>query len=236
MIGRMIGLSAATMTALLATGCAGSGRPALPQTTATELCINAQVEHDGWFVTFWKDGGEACMGLGPGGSYTTRYTLSPRFNLVAGKGWRTGSPGRTVSYRADRFDAGANSYLTLYGWSVDPLVEYYVVDDWGSRFKPPGRGAQVLGIVETDGGTYEIYRTVREQKPSIRGTQTFDQFWSVRTERRPVGSDATITFANHVAAWREVGLDLGRMDYQVLATEGFGSDGASAIAIEPAAD
>ena len=202
-------------------------------TGGTTLCENTQAMHDGWFVTFWKDGGDACMELAQGGGYATRYDLSPRNNLVAGKGWRIGTADRVIDYRADRFDAGANSYLTLYGWSVDPLVEYYVVDDWGASFKPPGPEAQALGTVESDGGTYEIYRTVREQKPSIRGTQTFDQFWSVRTERRRTGTDARITFANHVAAWREAGLGLGEMDYQVLATEGFGSVGGSVVTIGP---
>lgn len=217
---------AALSLAALTVGCATTaGNP--PQ----QVCSNRTGIHDGFFYTFWKDGGEACLTLHARGGYATTYDLSGGRNLVAGKGWRTGSPARIVGYRADRFDAGSNSYLTLYGWSVDPLIEYYVVDSWGTGFKPPGEGAAVLGTVTTDGGTYEIYRTTRTQKPSIRGTQTFDQFWSVRTERRPLGSDATITFANHVAAWRARGMNLGTMDYQVMATEGFGSVGGSAIAV-----
>jgi len=201
--------------------------PSLPRV----VCANTTGSHEGFFFTFWKDGGEACMTLAERGGYDTRYDLSGRKNLVAGKGWRTGSPTRTVGYRAERFDAGSNSYLTLYGWSVDPLIEYYVVDSWGSGFKPPGEGAAVLGTVTTDGGTYEIYRTTRVEKPSIRGPQTFDQYWSVRTERRPLGADVRITFADHVAAWRALGMELGTMNYQVMATEGFGSVGGSEIAV-----
>jgi endo-1,4-beta-xylanase len=212
--------------AALTLGCATTGSEP-PQ----EVCSNRTGGHDGFFFTFWKDGGEACMTLDGRGRYGTHYDLSGRKNLVAGKGWRTGSATRRVGYRAARFDAGSNSYLTLYGWSVDPLIEYYVVDNWGASFKPPGEGAAVLGTVTTDGGTYEIFRTTRTQKPSIRGTQTFDQFWSVRTERRPLGADAVITFADHVAAWRELGMELGTMDYQVMATEGFGSVGGSDIAV-----
>ena len=195
------------------------------------ICSNRTGTHHDYFFTFWKDGGDACMTLGERGHYSTRYDLSGGRNLVAGKGWRTGSPDRVVGYRADRFDAGSNSYLTLYGWSVEPLIEYYVVDSWGSGFKPPGEGAAVLGTVAADGGSYRIYRTTRVDKPSIRGTQTFDQFWSVRTERRPPGTDATITFADHVAAWRKLGMALGSMDYQVMATEGFGSTGGSDITV-----
>lgn len=211
--------------------CAAATACATPASGPREVCSNGTGKHDGFFYTFWKDGGEACMTLGPRGRYAIDYDLSGGRNLVVGKGWRTGSPTRTVGYRADRFDAGSNSYLALYGWSVDPLIEYYVVDSWGASFKPPGEGAAVLGTVTTDGGTYEIYRTTRVEKPSIRGTQTFDQFWSVRSERRPSGTDTTITLANHIAAWRALGMELGTMNYQVMATEGFGSSGGSDITV-----
>ena len=211
--------------ALAAAACVALARPG-----ESEICRNRTGMHDGFFYTFWKDGGSACMTLRGGGSYSMEYDLG-RGNLVAGTGWRTGSAFRLVDYRAEAWEPGSNSYLALYGWSVDPLVEYYVVDSWGSAFTPPGEGAPVLGTVESDGGTYAIYRTRRVEKPSIRGTQTFDQFWSVRTARRPTGANQTITFANHVAAWRRHGLELGTMDYQVLATEGYGSTGRSSIIV-----
>ena len=196
-----------------------------------QVCANRTGVHNGYYFTFWKDGGDACMTMGPGGQYSTRYDLSGRKNMVVGKGWRVGSPTRAIVYRAASFEAGENSYLTLYGWSVDPLIEYYVVDGWGTAFKPPGHEAPVLGTVVSDGGTYEIYRTQRVQKPSIRGTQTFYQYWSVRTDRRPLGADSTITFSNHVKAWENLGMKLGRMHYQVMATEGFGSIGGSDIRV-----
>lgn len=195
-----------------------------------EICSNGTGTHEGFFYTFWKDAGSACMMLGSQGAYSIRYELKPG-NLVVGTGWEIGSPTRRIGYRADAFEPGTNSYLALYGWSTDPLIEYYVVDNWGSEFTPPGENAQVLGTVETDGGTYNIYRTQRVEKPSIRGTSTFYQYWSVRSEKRPIGTDQTITFTNHVAAWRAVGLELGTMNYQVLATEGFGSTGRSSIAV-----
>jgi endo-1,4-beta-xylanase len=196
-----------------------------------EICTNQTGSHNGFFYTFWKSGGDACMSMGEAGHYSSRYNLTGGENLVLGKGWRTGSVGRKIGYRAAKFDAGSNSYLTLYGWSTDPLIEYYVVDSWGSAFTPPGEGAPILGTVISDGGTYNIYRTQRVQKPSIRGTRTFYQYWSVRTSRRPTGQDSSITFASHVAAWRAHGMTLGKMNYQVMATEGFGSRGGSAVTV-----
>lgn len=203
-----------------------AAQPAVEQ----QVCDNGTGTHGGYFYTFWKDGGTACMTLGSGGNYSTAYNLSGGRNLVAGKGWQTGSTSRRVGYNAGVWNPGANSYLTLYGWSTNPLVEYYVVDSWGSSFTPPGN-AQSMGTVTTDGGIYNIYRTQRVNAPSIIGTATFYQYWSVRTARRSTGVNSVITFANHVSAWRQRGWNLGTMNYQVMATEGFGSTGSSNITV-----
>jgi len=220
------GMLSRPLVAVLAFTLLGCATATGPQ----QVCSNRTGTHDGFFYTFWKDGGSACMRMGPQGNYSIGYDLGDS-NMVVGKGWRTGSTTRSIGYRAAAFEAGTNSYLTLYGWSTDPLIEYYVVDSWGSTFTPPGEDAPVLGTVVADGGTYNIYRTQRVEKPSIRGTQTFYQFWSVRTEKRPTGSDQSITFPAHVAAWRSHGMELGKMNYQVIATEGYGSTGRSDITV-----
>jgi endo-1,4-beta-xylanase len=222
--------NAAALASGLALAFASAALGAVGSDSPPEVCRNRVGLHEGFFYTFWKDAGEACMTLGEAGRYAIEYDLRPG-NLVAGLGWRTGSATRRVGYHAAQFEPGTNSYLALYGWTTAPLVEYYVVDNWGRDFKPPGDGARVLGTVETDGGTYRIYRTRRIDKPSIRGTATFDQFWSVRTARRRTGADRRITFANHVAAWRRHGLELGTMDYQVMATEGYGSIGRANLRV-----
>lgn len=209
-----------------------------PQATAAgpggtgTICRNATGMHGGFYHSLWKDAGDACMKLGHKGRYSVRYTLGRNNNLVVGRGWRVGSPIRTIDYRAMRFDPGTNSYLGLYGWSVDPLVEYYVIENWGTDFTPPGPNAKRIGSLESDGGRYAIYRTERIQQPSIRGTATFVQYWSVRTERQTTGRKHRITFANHVAAWHRLGMALGTMDYQVMAIEGFGSTGSADLRID----
>jgi len=208
------------LCAALTASCAASG----------SITENTTGVREGRFHTFWRDTGEAEMRLGPGGSYTVNWRLGERGNLVAGVGWADGSTDRVVRFAASAFDPGTNGYLTLYGWSRDPLVEYYVVERWGD-FVPPGDSGAFLGTVESDGGTYRLYRTRRINQPSIEGTATFDQYWSVRTSMRPLGEEAVITFRNHVDAWRRAGLELGAMDYQVMATEGFGSDGRSDVTV-----
>jgi len=148
--------------------------------------------------------------------------------MVAGKGWNPGSGTRVVGYNAGTFVPNNNGYLSLYGWTTNPLIEYYVNESHGG-FTPPGNGATSLGTVNSDGGTYNIYKVQRVNAPSIQGTATFFQYWSVRTSATQNGQNHTITFSNHVNAWASHGMNLGTFNYQIVATEGFGSNGSSNV-------
>ena len=97
----------------------------------------------------------------------------------------TNSPNRTINYTAN-YRPNGNSYLAVYGWTRNPLIEYYVVENFGTF--DPSTGAQRMGSVNTDGATYNIFRSQRVQQPSIEGTKTFYQYWSVRTSKRSGGS------------------------------------------------
>lgn len=197
---------------------------------AQTICNNQTGTNNGYYYQVYLSSGSACMTLGTNGNYSTTWNLGSSGNLVAGKGWATGSTSRVIGYNAGVFNGGSNGYLALYGWSTNPLIEYYVVDNWGS-FTPPGSGATFMGTVNSDGGTYNIYRTQRVNAPSIIGNATFYQFWSVRTSKRATGTNNVIAFVNHVNAWRSHGMNLGTMNYQILATEGYGSNGSSNVTV-----
>src|SRR5262245_33734710 len=198
------------------------------QADAQTICSNQTGTQGGFFYSFWKDTGSACMTLGSAGNYDVNWNLGSTGNMVVGKGWSTGSSTRIVGYNAGIWQPSGNGYLALYGWTRNPLIEYYVVDSWGT-FRPPG--GTPIGSVNSDGGTYDLYKAQRVNAPSIDGTRTFTQYWSVRRSKRPTGSNQTITFANHVNAWRNVGLNLGSHAYQIMATEGFHSSGRSNLTV-----
>jgi endo-1,4-beta-xylanase len=193
---------------------------AIPGAAHAATCSNQTGTTNGFYNQMWSAGqGSACITVGSGGnSYST--TWSGIGDFVAGVGWNPGS-NQTVSFNGSLSASGGTSLVSLYGWSTGPLVEYYVMEDYVGS--PPTAGT-FMGQVTSDGGTYNIYEHQQVNQPSIQGTATFEQYLAIRTS--PVGS-GTITTQNFFNAWASHGMNLGALNYQILATEAFGGGSGS---------
>ncbi|PVH93554.1 glycoside hydrolase family 11 protein [Periconia macrospinosa] len=168
--------------------------------------------------------------LGSGGSFSTTWNNRPGGNFVVGRGYR---PARDMLFNyTGTFSVNGWAYLALYGWTTDPLVEYYVIEaskSLGDHNPSDNASATQYGTLQSDGATYEIWQKERINAPSIIGDHTdFQQYWSIRTSMH---SGGTINTGNHFRAWEAAGLKLGKQNYMVMGIEGQQGRGSATITV-----
>lgn len=223
---RKIGITVAAILTFLLT------IPALAASEPITVTGNKRSTYDGFDYELWsqRSSDSISMTLTGGGNFKCDWDGE---NILFRTGKKLGSAKTyeeygsiTIDYEAEHnITRGDVSYLCVYGWTEDPMIEFYVVENYG-KYKPPG-GKGYKGTIEVDGGTYEVYVSTRVEQPSIKGTKTFEQYFSVRVDKRTEG---TITVSDHFKAWEEMGLDMSGKIYEVsLCVEGYNSSGNANI-------
>jgi hypothetical protein len=123
------------------------------------------------------------------------------------------------------------SYVGIYGWTRSPLVEFYIVDNWLSQYRPGDWvGNKKHGDFTIDGALYTVYENTRFG-PSIDGDTQFKQYFSIRQTARDCG---TIDISAHFAQWEKLGMTMGKMhEAKVLGEAGSNGAGTSGTADFP---
>jgi hypothetical protein len=197
--------------------------PAAKADAATVIYNNKTGKEGNYNYELWKDYGSTSMTLKGNGLFECWWENIG--NALFRKGVKFDCTKTysqlgniTVNYGVN-YQPKGNSYLCVYGWCRNPLVEYYIVDSWGT-WRPPGANSK--GTIYVDGGTYDVYETTRVNQPSIDGNTTFKQYWSVRQSKRTSG---TISVTEHFKAWERMGMKMGLIYEAALTVEGYQSSG-----------
>ena len=104
--------------------------------------------------------------------------------------------------------ASSFSYIGVYGWSTNPCIEYYIIEDSFSTMPVNPGNTTNKGTVTIDGGDYILYTRNMTGTSRCSGAMSWVQFWSVRKTARQCG---TISITQHFDAWAAAGMMLGRM-------------------------
>ena len=119
--------------------------------------------------------------------------------------------------------AGGFSYIGMYGWTIDPCVEWYIVDDsYNGMPVNPGNTTD-MGTVTIDAGSYIMYtrQTTGTGGSRCSGVSSWAQYYSVRTTARDCGQ---ISLTEHFDAWESLGMSLGNLlEAKILIEAGGGA-------------
>lgn len=176
--------------------------------TAT-MTLNVSEENGGAFEVEWKG----------------------TINMLARTGKRWGSNStvtvQNVGNITSEFEVEWSSsdnvkYVSVYGWGYydqqdipsgfSNEIEYYIIQDRGS-YNPTSNGKK-FGSAVIDGISYDFYTTDRIQQPSLSGTSTFKQYWSIPSNTSQHRTKGTISISKHFKAWADAGMKMGRL-YEV---------------------
>ena len=180
----------------------------------------------------WMNGSNGTMTTYSTPAFSATWNNSGDFLARIGLSWGNGKAVSSLgTVSADYAEtksgsAGGYSYIGIYGWSVNPCVEWYIVDDsYGSL--PFNPGGSMVGTATIDGGTYNIIaRSTTGTGGNRCGNVTsWNQIYSMRTAKRSCG---TISISDHWNAWTKANQQLGSMlEASILIEAGGGSGSIS---------
>lgn len=125
-----------------------------------------------------------------------------------------------VLMNLDLSEAYQNSFISVYGWTVDPLIEFYVVESSCTGVSSSNK--ESLGVHTIDGVEYEVMKGLRVEKPSILGDTTFQQIFSIRRSNSNAGR---VAITKHFELWDSLGVTLSKFYEVSFVIEGINNSG-----------
>lgn len=192
-------------------------------------------EKDGYSYELWDQNsqGNACMTIGKGALFSGEWNGIENYLARRGLSYNQTKKHQEIgTFYADYdcdykpSDSSGNSYLSVYGWTVNPLVEYYIIEDWCNWIPSMDKNATHKGTVTINGSIYDIYENTRVNQPSIEGNTTFQQYFSIRRDKRSTGK---INISDHFKKWESIGMEMGKLHEVSFVVEGYKSNGSFAF-------
>jgi glycosyl hydrolase family 11 len=166
-----------------------------------------------------------------GTAFSASWNNSGDFLAREGLNWSSPQPYTSYGTITAQFaeqktgTAGGYSYIGIYGWSVSPCVEFYIVDDsYNGMPVNPGNTTN-KGTVTIDGGDYILYTrpTSGTGGSNCPGVSSWIQYYSVRKTARQCGQ---ISITQHFDAWKNASMTLGNVQQAQLLIEVGGGSGS----------
>ncbi len=220
------------------TGGSGTGGGSTTCTTTmptggTDHCgANTQGTAGGLSWSLWSNAinGNSCITTFNTTAFSARWNNSGDFLARVGVEW--GNNGKsytqynsiTAQYSYTKTGTGGGySYIGIYGWTNNPCVEYYIVDDSYNNFPFNAYNATLKGTVSIDGENYKLFQNSTSGTGGSRcsGVNNWNQFWSIRQKARQCG---TISIKQHFEAWTAAGMTMGNnlLEAKILVEVGGG--------------
>ncbi len=208
---------------------------AMPTGGGTDQCgRNARGSAGGQSWELWSNtlNSNACITTFDASAFSARWNNNGDF--LARVGLEFGNAGKPyTSYGTLKADfsfkksgsGGGFSYIGIYGWTTNPCVEWYIVDDRYGNMPFDAWNAANKGTAKIDDANYKLFqnRTNGTGGSRCSGVSQWDQFWSIRQTARQCG---TITISEHFKAWEAAGLQMGGLLEAKILVETGGGQGS----------
>jgi putative nucleotidyltransferase with HDIG domain len=189
--------------------------------------------HDGFDYELYRTAGNTVLTFTGGGTFRCIWKDVDNAIFRMGKRFDEVKTYPELGEIQIKYDAGFYpkrcSNLVVYGWFVDPFVEYWIVENWWGREVGTFLDfidKNIKGTVTVDGDTYNIYEFLITGKTPNKETQAYKQYWSVRTNKRAEG---IVSVNEHFKAWEYLGMRFGKVLEVSLAIFGWQSSGAAEV-------